>query len=383
MSTLLFWLNDETIHWLHLEGDKLLEQGDCLASELPKLKAYREANKVVFLLTSQSFYVRRMSLFDKKISHQKAQEVLPLMLEEDFLDDVENMKCFPLDIQKKEADVVIFAEKDWLLVVDFLNENNIHCTQIVPFTALLPDWSSVRLNELTLIKTPKVSFCGPWDRAKPIVAQAVAQWDEPPEIHYDVEDEFWHELTSHSVQSQQPWWSEFNQRLERLPHDLTELLETYTVNKESESFVFFNLGLLAVILLVIGLGFKWHHLSELQHQHAQIQADIKDTYLKLYPDAKSVVAPKIRMQREIGSGSGVRGHFLTLLGVTGKTRAQVPGIDMETIGYEKGVLTLNVQAQSYESITEFVDRLNKQVQANQKRATQEAGQVKAQIEVMP
>lgn len=384
MNRLWFWFHDDvSLEWLSVDAGGLNDQGICNHFELTHLPTYRQAQSVILLLTSQDFYVREVDLFERKISYLKAQEILPLMLEDDLLDELESMRCFPLSMSKHKAQVVIFSSEVWQKTTDLLEEANINCHKIFPLVALLPNWTCVDLSPLILVKTPKCGFSAPEDRISIFLDHTISSLEEKPGIiHWDGLEIPDFNIPVPWERLQRPWWEVINQKLPELPHDMSELVDLNQEQRGGDAFIFYNLGVLILIMITISFGFKLDYYHELNQNKLTTQNEIETLYLELYPKAQSVVAPKVRMERELSENTGVDNNpFFLLMQKIGSVSQTSDGLKIQSMEYDNSVMRMRIEASDYTALQTFMLGLEKTVKVEQKTTVQQGDFVSSHIEV--
>lgn len=121
-----------------------------------------------------------------------------------------------------------------------------------------------------------------------------------------------------------------------------------------------NVAVLAIVALLVNLAYKGAAVYQLNAQADQLEAQIKQTYVKAFPSGKnlSVVIMRKELQRklsEVGGGGDRAQSLLSLIEASSKAFAGVPELKPENFRFDqkRGELRLNVVAPNFQSFEKF------------------------------
>lgn len=110
---------------------------------------------------------------------------------------------------------------------------------------------------------------------------------------------------------------------------------------------------IAFINIIVQLIILHHHDTTLKTQIAAI-------YQQVYPQATTVVAPQIRMQRTLKDlqNNQAGGGYLGLLAVAGNVLHNLPAIQINTIRYQDAKILMELQASNFSQLDQALKQLN-------------------------
>ncbi len=120
------------------------------------------------------------------------------------------------------------------------------------------------------------------------------------------------------------------------------------------------MGLL-VALVATQFAANLFHQHRLSSEVDRLNAFMEAVYRQTFPGSQNVVNPKLQMERQLESlrkraGSGA-GGFLEYLSRSGPVLRSASGLKLTGMNYRDGALTLNVSANSLETVDELRERL--------------------------
>lgn len=97
----------------------------------------------------------------------------------------------------------------------------------------------------------------------------------------------------------------------------------------------------------------------LQKKSQQIAQEIAGIYKKHFPQAKTIVAPKLRMEEKLRTLSQhtQEGRFFILLAIFGEEFKNSGNIAVKRIDYQKNQMTIELSAENYETFSAFTGKL--------------------------
>lgn len=149
------------------------------------------------------------------------------------------------------------------------------------------------------------------------------------------------------------------------------------VNKVIRGLMY--LGVAWVALLLLYPIISYFILSSRLHS---IDSQIQTIYYRYFPQAVSMIAPKIRMEEKLQKTTAAIGEnrLLTLLGMIGKALKQSSGIKLMQLDFQNNQLTLQLTASNSENFSTFTDSLTQQgLNVKQQNANLSGSQVNATL----
>lgn len=143
-------------------------------------------------------------------------------------------------------------------------------------------------------------------------------------------------------------------------------------------------GVLAAAWLVLLLAYPIVSYLMLHQRVNAVQAQIAAIYHREFPNASSVVAPKLRMEEKLHQVTSQLGSnkFLLLSGYVGKGMQAAPGITLKRLQFQGNRLTLEVSADSVAGFSAFTAYLSGQgLAVKQQNANITGARVNAIVEV--
>jgi general secretion pathway protein L len=120
----------------------------------------------------------------------------------------------------------------------------------------------------------------------------------------------------------------------------------------------------------------------LHHQSNAIEAQINEIYTRNFPQAKSVSAPRERMETKLKEtiSATQKNNFLSLLATVGKALSTTHGIRLQNLTYRNGQLTLEVSSANFDNLDTLTRDLNaKGLTVKQQNSATAGSQVKATL----
>jgi general secretion pathway protein L len=169
------------------------------------------------------------------------------------------------------------------------------------------------------------------------------------------------QLTLETISSQQD--ANAIKQLSVLPA-LNLLHGDYRLNASSQSFRHlwrWPVGLLVlwIIMLAISSATKYFYLA---HEQQQLTTKISALYREVYPQATSIISPRLRIEKELSQSGGSHHElmFLNLLTIAGQTLQQFPSIHLKALSFNDNQMTLNIDTNNFKSLEQFSGRLQQQ-----------------------
>ena len=97
----------------------------------------------------------------------------------------------------------------------------------------------------------------------------------------------------------------------------------------------------------------------LKDQLITANAQVKSSYLQIFPEATSVTAPRIRIQEKIDAliQGQQNSPFIQLLSIAGDSLQQIPGIKLNSLTFNNEQLTMQLETNSAANLDRFSNAL--------------------------
>lgn len=131
-------------------------------------------------------------------------------------------------------------------------------------------------------------------------------------------------------------------------------------------------AVLLSILVILSLIKNTYLFFHLQHHLNTIDNQIALLYKKIFPESTSIVAPKLRVERELNKLEQHQGggSFLGLLARTGTILKSLSSLSIKVLAFQQGQLSLNVEASNFETLEQASQLLKKEgLQVSQENAS--------------
>lgn len=142
-------------------------------------------------------------------------------------------------------------------------------------------------------------------------------------------------------------------------------------------------GMIAAAFIISFLSALTQYVM-LKRQDNLLQTQITAVYKQVYPQASSVVAPQIRMERTLKDlqANQTTGGFLGLLALTGQVFKQLPALQINSLHYQDNKLILEIQSNSFNVLDLAINKLNQSgVIAKQDQGETKNNQVTARFTI--
>lgn len=363
----------ENPSWVLLDAANTVQE-TVVKGESALLQAKSQGRQVIVVVPAEDVVLTRVSL--PKMSHAKLMQALPFALEENLTEDIDQLH-FALANQQHEGfySVAIVARKKMRQWLDLFSSWHLQIDALIPESLSLPyeenAWYICMHDGMVVVRTDLLQgFACDITNLNEFLTLALKESEHAPNhiyIHNDSSTPF-----ANTMEIPAEVHEEFFNAaqhiayLAAMPSVTLNLLQgNYAVKKSHFPRttkllkVASALGCLFIFLLFaypIGTYFIYNtRVLALDHQIAAI-------YKRHFPNAASVVAPKLRMQDKLKKMSEKSGEhrLLILLGYIAKAMVEVPAdINLKRFDYQNDQLTLELTAASSEAFSVFTDSLQR------------------------
>lgn len=313
-----------------------------------------------------------------KLSRQRLLQALPFALEEQLIDDVDTLH-FAIGEQQSDGNlsVAIISRQKITAWLENLAALGIAPRALIPAIFLLPympsHWQINTDHHHCLVRTGKFSgFACELDNLEILLELKLNEEPEKGTLNlirtHLSEQQLLERSTGEWLSS--PWINLLQGSYQAKPPS--------TKTKKIWQYAAY----LAIACVTIGF---FNHLVSffmLNRQANKIEAEINQIYMRNFPQAKSIVAPRERMEDKIRklAGQAHKNNLLALLGELGKGLSEAPGIRIQNMDFREQQLTLEVTAATFDNLDAFTRSLSQQgLAVKQQNAATVGEQVKATL----
>lgn len=139
----------------------------------------------------------------------------------------------------------------------------------------------------------------------------------------------------------------------------------------------------ASMLLIILLGNVIEY-QIYQSQQKTLNQQVEEIYRQIYPDAKAVISPRLRIEQELkqlGKGDQQR-VFLSLLASIGQAIPDRKAVTIASANYQNQQMTIQLKLTNFQQLEDIIKRLEQQnLRVNRDNAQSEGNQVAARLTI--
>jgi len=300
-----------------------------------------------------------------KLSRAKLENALPFALEDKLIEDINALHFTILNIDKNNnVTVAVIAKQKLRGYLDLFKTTGIKIIRIIPETLALP-YSKPSIFEL------ENYFIARTDKYNGFVFEK-ANLDLATEgKKYELIN-----TTKNFLDYSLDYILE-NQKINLLH---SELAGNKDLNKHKKTWqITAAIGAIAVALAFVNPLTSYFILKK---QASTSEIAINKIYKKHFPKAKTIVAPKSRMQSKLKklNNNATDNVMLHLLSITGNTVNKTHAVNLQQLDFKNKSLSLQVTAESFNKLDSFTANLKEQgLKVKQQNASSEKNKVKANI----
>lgn len=360
---------EQSVHWLVWSASEAQVIASGELNNVEQMASLHERanhkNAIVFVPSSDILFKQVET--PAKVSRQFIQ-ALPYMLEEELASEVDELffaqgRKFKDEALDKLEVAVVHNHKmqTWL---GWLNDAGIHCQKLIPDALALPDDDKINVLQLgqewlirysrfgaTSCQTEHLDF---WlnqvatDKAdaeicqySPLPDTLISQFSQVSQADYVMPLEL---LAKHSQDCQ------FNLRQ-----------GPYQFKKDSAKYIqiWRSAAIVAGIALAVNLVHKTVQIYDYEQQAAQLEQQIKQSYVSVFPNGKNLSVAIIQKElkrkvAKLGGGSS-QVNFLGLIDASSAAFAAVPDLKPDSLrfDYRRGEIRINASAKNFQSFEKF------------------------------
>jgi general secretion pathway protein L len=338
-----------------------------------------------------------------KMSRSQLIKALPFALEEQLIDDPEDLHFVP-GKQEIDGSVIVAVVKKQLMTswLQQCRELNVFPKSILPdylAVAYVPEALHLYLdNDRVLIRQAELQGMSiehsqltnmlelaVTETQRAMLQEIVVDYDDGNE-HFDEASLQTLALPVQLAAADTFCMQLFVEGLKQKPA-LNLLQGEFNANKPASKGI--NIWRWATIFfaawLVIWLASNITQYFVYKHRLNKTNVQISTLYKKAFPDARSQVDPRLRIQRALDAqrSTGSGGHFLSLLTQVGKQiSTQKSAVTIENFNYTNGSLILSVSTDNFQTLASFTSTLRQQgLTAEQQNSATQGNKVTARVTV--
>ncbi len=268
-------------------------------------------SKVILLLYGCDVTSRKI-FYPKNIRKSKLKKIVPNMLEEEIIGEIGSLSYYIGQSEKKGQEQVCLINKSLLQdLTDILDSNNIYPEVMTSLSSIIPfkdnAWSILKYNEYYIINTQtRVNIITNQKNFDTLINLML---NEEP-----VNDMFFY------TNNEEPLiLSNTNINIHKAKVDIAKWVAEFDIThpkvinlqkeNKSQEKLFANrkvqrhLYIIMAMFVVMTLGFLIKSNVDLKFEINLQKTQLEKQYFELYPDATSVISPKLRVQRELKASS--------------------------------------------------------------------------------
>lgn len=382
--------------WLIINEEGVCS-GQVTRGEPVELAGYAKNRHVIVIVPAESILLTSVVL--PKMNRQCLLKAVPYALEEQLVDDVEKLHFATADFNEQgELAVAIISHASMQQWLDLLREWQVKPDAIVPMTSTIPieeDTLHVFVDYMAEVRTDiYAGFACDTQNLMSCLNLAFTDENRMPST-----------ICIHNATSE-PCADQLRVTAKVLEDFVTPDQLLVTMAQTVTSTPYINLlqgvyatkqsrlpqtqrmlrGIMVLAASWVALLFLYPVVSYfiLGGKLSQIDSEIAHIYKLNFPQASSMVAPKIRMEDKLRQLEGQAGEnkLLLLLGYAGEGLANATNVKLKRVDYQGGMLTMELSAASSDDFSSFADYLTSAgLNVKQENATLSGSRVNATLQV--
>lgn len=313
-----------------------------------------------------------------KLSQQRLLQALPFALEEQLIQDVEELH-FAIGPHQADASwpVAVVAKNKMEAWLRLCEEIKISPSLFIPSIFLIPYAEKIwKINidrNHCLIRTGRYDgFACEKPNLDILLDLRLNEESDKSAIHME------------RLERSELAWVEEASKQPAFPEEINLLQGEYQPKVQATQVkkLWALTGYLALALIALGFFSQIVSYFILHREAVKIETAINTIYKKNFPQAKSVVAPRERMNEKLHGLTGISNKqgLLLLLGQIGKALSETKNIRIQHLDFRDPQVTLEVTTNDFANLDQFTGSLKKEnLDVKQQNAATEQNQVKATI----
>lgn len=361
------------------------------------LATIADGKEVIVFVPAEDVFLTQVTL--PKINRARLAEVLPFALEEQLIADVETLHFAPGDATAEGGmPVMVVAHEKMQAWLSQLQAWQIKPHSLFPSVYGLPiaegTWQ-VAIDEIAMVRSgPGQGFA--CDKHN-LSIFLTGQWAASPFLPQRIEIRNYTDEVMAATLDVPVTLVEEKATKDQLLTDWARLLTVlpsrnllqgrYAVKKSTlpqTDKLWKAITYLAITLIALIFLYPLTSYFILKQKLTSLDQQIVQIYKRHFPQAKAMVAPKMRMEEKLQKLVANRGEssLLSLLSYVGKGMQAAPNVKLKRVDFQGGAFSLELTAASSEEFALFTDFLTRQgLVVKQKNANLDGGRVNAMLEI--
>lgn len=309
----------------------------------------------------------------------KVLQALPYLIEERVVGDVERLHIVP-QLTSDTVTATVASDDGMACWLSWVAESGLMIDRVIPEPYLLPPpqadhWHLALLGERLWLRSGDQALSTRWQLAPFLLEKCLKQAidQRPGQIR------LWHdgcrsqeEITTHLISALPGLPIEFILLTPSHPAALPGTAQDSGINLLQGPYArrrrgaslaasWWPAAILMLLWAAIQFGGSLLVVQRLESSIAELNRGISDTYMSLFPETRRLVNPRAQMEHQLSlltsEGREGKSDFLTLLAVAGNQVNQFSSVTIERISYRKGVLHLELTADSLDTLNRVKNSL--------------------------
>jgi general secretion pathway protein L len=364
--------------WAIIHTDGTI-RASLLHDEPENLAELAAEKDVIVIVPSEDVLLAAINL--PKMNRTRLRQAIPFALEEQLIADVDTLH-FAAGTYQANGDltVAVIAHKKMQQWCALLHAWQLEATSMLPAALALPfkadEWC-IFLHEIAIVRTGLTQgFAADKNNLAELVTLALSA-SVPKIIHVQNYSRERCLLTQEAALLCQENFVAPEQLIANLTVDkpVINLLQGPYVTKKTRlpqiNKLWQTLYGLSAALILLWFIYPLGSYFILNQRLNVIDEQITQIYQRHFPEAKIMVAPKIRMSEKLHKmlGQNNESHFLLLMGYIGAGLQQTPTIKIKHLDYQNKQISLELHAAAAKDFASFTDYLQQQgLQVQQQNA---------------
>ncbi len=370
-------LNPETLSWVVTdEQGKVIQQSQ--QGSVEELAKCSSGRSITALVPGTQVLLTQVKL--PRISKKRALKALPFAIEDELADDVENLH-FALSSHAYNGiyPVAVVGHDVMSKWFDLFEENGLRIDKMIPDYLSLPYdatfWTVVIEDQTALVRTgPLEGFVTDVSNLVPMLERKLDELEEHLPQHIYIKDYVGVEdIDIKSIVGRGVEVVVDKRTDELLTYIASNMQEEFDINllqgkyqvryadQKNQRIWAITAGLMGLWLLVM-LGGNITQYVFFSKQDASLEKQVTELYKVVFPQAKNVVSPKVRVKRELERLKEVTvgNPFLQIIAATAPVFKKHSSLSVRGLEYQNEQATIEVDIDDFQTLEMISNAIAKQ-----------------------
>lgn len=370
--------SSEQVEWLIIDASDKLVHGPVVGTLSECVQA--KNHTVIVIINGIDVLVTDVTI-PQRLSNSRLSSVIPFALEDRLGESLDKLHYAWNTWNKRRADgtipVAVINHADMKKWIGLLKDAEINPSELIPEQLALPylknTWNVLVDKNRIIVRTATQSgFVVDKNNFYQLLAWKLDECsDTQPEQIQIINDPDKKLLTEDQLNTLKPrviFVNDQKKALEFFAEGLTKGTQSeQTINllqgkyATQQDYIIKNLSIKKIGLVVAGLSILWLSLLGIgtisqyfyyKNQNVKLTEQIASLYHKVYPKARQITTPKLRIGQDLKrlGASRSTGNFITLLIDVAKDLHFSPTTKIESINFQNDRLTLQAQFDSFKQL---------------------------------